>query len=168
MFCSSMMFHDCIKGFSRMVRVSQKIVFKFWREFQACFEKITWITYECLKGIEKEVSKLFQGSFEVFSGKCEECLKDLSWMFLEIFRGVFKGSLIFLKCFKVVWRVVQESFVFMAVIAATHAEGGLVLKLVISYKKKIDVNLNENTSSSHRTWKRIHLVGFWKESLYFF
>ena len=106
---------------------------RFWREFQAYFEEITWITHECLKGIEKEVSKLFQGSFEVFSGKCEECLKDLSWMFLEIFRDV-SGKLD-ISCFKVVWRVVQESFVFMAVIAATHAEGGLVLKLVISYKK---------------------------------
>ena len=39
------------------------------RMFQACFEEVARILQEGFKGIEIEVSKVFQGNFKVVSGK---------------------------------------------------------------------------------------------------
>ena len=54
--------------------------------------------------MEEEVSGIFQGCFMIFKGVSR----------------VFQGS------FKKTFKVFQKSFMFMALIAASRAEGGLV------------------------------------------
>ena len=76
------------------------------REFYGCFKEVSRVFHESF--MEVEISRMFQGCFMI---------KGVS--------RVFQGS------FKKTFKVFQKSFMSMALIAASRAEGGLVLLVIL-------------------------------------
>ena len=79
-----------------------------FRKFQECFKEVSRMFHESFK--EQEVSRIFQECFIIFKGVSR----------------VFQGS------FKKTFKVFKKGLCFMALIAASRAEGGLVLFLKTS------------------------------------
>ena len=93
--------------------------------FQGCFQDILRVFQgrlwgETFKGVSrylKEVQRVFQGGFRDVLRKFQGCLKKVSSVFQENFIKSFKGVSSF----------VLQFCCSMNLIAATRAEGGLVL-----------------------------------------
>ena len=102
------------------------------RQFQGCFEGVSRTFRRGYVDVSWKLQKRLKGLFRKF----QECFKEVSRVFHESFREQeasrvfynFMGvSRVFQGSFKKTFKVFKKGSCFMALIAASRAEGGLVL-----------------------------------------